>query len=492
MSDPSVSGSSAPPAAGGHSVPAAPTRAIERPSAPPGRSDGPRREDRRFTLAAVVAIAVGLTALLFGVYRTSSVIGAATRELDEDAIPSEVELESAGAELRALVPELETLLAGGPVDRSLELGRIDRSRRALSEHTAAYASLPRSPGESVLVGDVETTTDELQHVVDRIVAAGPVEPRTAGANDLRAELDRSAARLDRALVRASRFNSDLEHRLVASITTARREWLPFTAALSILSVVVAIAALAVGRQALRHALVLEERSRELQERRADELDAFSGRIAHDLLSPLMTVSLALGLAEQRIAAGGDEQLGTTLRRASGSLMRVKRLVDGLLEFARAGASPLPGVRTRLQDVIAEVVADVEPVAAAAGVAIERAGATDVEVPCNPGVVTSMLANLVQNSIKYLADSPVRRVVVRSSASASRVRVEVEDTGPGIAASMLPTLFQPYTRAPDTRQPGLGLGLATVRRLALAHGGEVGVISKEGSGSTFWFELPRAA
>ncbi len=107
-------------------------------------------------------------------------------------------------------------------------------------------------------------------------------------------------------------------------------------------------------------------------------------------------------------------------------------------------------------------------------------------------MTSMRANLVQDSFKYLGKAPVRRVVVRSSASASRARVEVEDTGPGIPASVIPTLFQPYSRAPNTPQPGLGLGLATVKRLAQAHGGDVGVVSTEGSGSTFWFELPRAA
>ena len=204
MIEPLVSRSSAPQAAGGYSVPAAPTRAIERPSASaPRRSGGQRRDDRRFTLAAALAIAVGLTALLVAVTRTSSVIADATRELDQDAIPSEVEL-------RALVPELATLIAGDTVDRSLELDRIDRARRALAEHTAAYAALPRSPGEMVLVGDVERRTEDLQRVVDRIVEVGPVERRPSGGIDLRTELDTAAARLDRALVRASRFNADLE------------------------------------------------------------------------------------------------------------------------------------------------------------------------------------------------------------------------------------------------------------------------------------------
>ncbi len=469
-----------------------PAPAHEGPDGAARRRGRSATRDYRFTLAAVLAIAVGLTALLVGVYRTSSVIGTATLGLERDAIPSEVELQSAGAELRALMSELRGLIAGEASDRSLALGRIDRSRRALAEHTTAYASLPRSPGETGLVSDVETTAADLQRVVDRVVEAGAFEPRSSEAIQLSRELDASARRLDRALVRASRFNSELEHQLVGAITKARLEWLPLAAVLNVVSVGVAIAALAVGRAALRRTLALEERGRDLQERRANELDAFSGRIAHDLLSPLMAVGLALGLAEQRLAATGDDQLVATIRRAAGSLSRVRRLVDGLLEFARAGASPLAGARTAIDEVVGEVVADVEPVAAAAGVSIERASGTDAAVPCSPGVVTSMLANLVQNAIKFLGDAPVRRVVIRSSTSASRVRVEVEDTGPGIPASVLPTLFHPYTRGPDVRQPGLGLGLATVKRLAEAHGGAAGVVSEEGSGSTFWFELPRAA
>jgi signal transduction histidine kinase len=90
----------------------------------------------------------------------------------------------------------------------------------------------------------------------------------------------------------------------------------------------------------------------------------------------------------------------------------------------------------------------------------------------------------------MGNSEVRRVTVRVEESGTQCRVAVEDTGPGIPPDMKSILFEPYVRANST-QPGIGLGLATVKRLAEAHGGRVGVEAAPGSGSTFWFELPKA-
>jgi signal transduction histidine kinase len=72
-----------------------------------------------------------------------------------------------------------------------------------------------------------------------------------------------------------------------------------------------------------------------------------------------------------------------------------------------------------------------------------------------------------------------------------VRIEVSDTGPGVPAELQARLFNPYVRAGSASIPGLGLGLATVRRLADAYGGEVGLDDNPGGGSRFWIELPRA-
>ena len=107
---------------------------------------------------------------------------------------------------------------------------------------------------------------------------------------------------------------------------------------------------------------------------------------------------------------------------------------------------------------------------------------------------SVFGNVLGNAVKYIGAAPAgaRHVHVRVIEENGQVRVEVEDTGPGIAPDAQDAIFEPYVRGPNTTQPGLGLGLATVKRIVEAHGGAVGVRSIVGKGSCFWFELPRAA
>jgi signal transduction histidine kinase len=93
-------------------------------------------------------------------------------------------------------------------------------------------------------------------------------------------------------------------------------------------------------------------------------------------------------------------------------------------------------------------------------------------------------------MKYLGDVPPQTIEVRVLEENGLVHFEVEDNGPGIPPHLSEKIFDPHVRAHGTTKPGIGLGLATVKRLALAHGGEVGVRPKPERGSVFWFKLPR--
>jgi signal transduction histidine kinase len=141
--------------------------------------------------------------------------------------------------------------------------------------------------------------------------------------------------------------------------------------------------------------------------------------------------------------------------------------------------------------VTELIDEIGPSAQERGVVLEVGGLCPTFVACSPGVLTSMVQNLVDNAVKFIAGSPLKRVRVEARCEGARTRVEVRDTGPGVARSMRVAIFDPYVRAPGSTAPGLGLGLATVRRLAEAHGGAIGVVENAPVGSVFWFELPNA-
>jgi signal transduction histidine kinase len=249
-----------------------------------------------------------------------------------------------------------------------------------------------------------------------------------------------------------------------------------------LTVVAALLAYRLGR---RYTLLLEQR--------ADELEAFAGRVAHDVVGPLSAASLALDLLARGKAT--PERAGRAIEAGRAGISRAKLIADGLLAFARAGARPEPGARADVAEVVAGAFKDVAAVTAERGIAlvaeVEGAGA----VACNPGVLASLVSNLVRNAVKYGISGPSPRIAVRAfniqDRGGARVRIEVADNGPGLPPELGTQVFEPYVRGQNSGQPGIGLGLATVKRIAVAHGGEASVRSMPGAGCTFSVELPAA-
>jgi two-component system phosphate regulon sensor histidine kinase PhoR len=106
-------------------------------------------------------------------------------------------------------------------------------------------------------------------------------------------------------------------------------------------------------------------------------------------------------------------------------------------------------------------------------------------------VEQVLTNLIENACKYCPEGS--SITVRVSDEGAKVRVAVEDTGPGIEAKHLPRLFERFYRVDAGRtrdMGGTGLGLSIVKHLVESMGGMIGVQSTIGRGSTFWFTLPR--
>lgn len=231
---------------------------------------------------------------------------------------------------------------------------------------------------------------------------------------------------------------------------------------------------------------LEDHNAALQAR-AEEMEQFAGRVAHDILTPIGVASLALDATLR----GSDrtDLVRSAALRGRAAISRAKQIVEGLLEFARSGAHSSKDVSSNVAEVFHGLHGEFAKSAEEAGVSLTMDGPA-IYVACDVGVLTSILSNLVRNALKYIGERPEKRVEVRAVGEANSVLFEVHDTGPGIPPSLGERAFEPYVRGEDSGQPGLGLGLATVKRLVEGHGGAIGVVSRPGHGSLFWFRLPR--
>ncbi len=237
-----------------------------------------------------------------------------------------------------------------------------------------------------------------------------------------------------------------------------------------------------GRRVARYTALLETANA--------DLDAFAGRVAHDLRNALAPLVMSPSLLRD---TPGDEAL---VRRVADRIERSSRralgIVDALLAFARAARSAEVDESGSVRAAMKEVLDELAPRIAQLDTSIEVAELPDLHVRCSPGLLHVVLANLCGNAVKYLEGRPERRVRIAAHAEGEACRIEVEDTGPGIPKHALDKIFEPFYRVADSSVPGIGIGLATVRRILDARGGRVTVESEIGRGARFQVWLPLAA
>jgi two-component system OmpR family sensor kinase len=223
--------------------------------------------------------------------------------------------------------------------------------------------------------------------------------------------------------------------------------------------------------------------------RAEELEQFASRVAHDIVSPLSAVTAGVHMLSQKLQT--DPRALGIARTMRGSVDRVAATVDELLRFAWSGGRAAPGESADLATAIHAVRDELMPAARASGVSLTFAAVPHVRVACAEAAVIVVLQNLVRNALKHIGKGPKRIIHASVSVLAGSVKLFVRDNGPGIPKGMEQAVFKPYVRVEGTQAPGMGLGLATVKRLVESRAGSVGVSSDPREGATFWVELPLA-
>lgn len=213
-------------------------------------------------------------------------------------------------------------------------------------------------------------------------------------------------------------------------------------------------------------------------------------IAHDLRSPITRIR---GLAEVTLTGGGgmDEYIqmaASTIEECD----RLLQMINTMLTISRteAGVDPMTFETVDMARAAHEACTLFQPLAEDKGIAMQCSARAECLVRGNQQMLQRLLANLVDNAIKYTDAGGSVRVVVDDQAQ--RVRLMVQDTGPGIPPADHKQIFQRFYRGDQSRtQGGAGLGLSLAQAITRAHGGEITLQSAPGQGSTFTVLLPVA-
>lgn len=439
------------------------------------------------TLMLAFALIIGsFLAADVAVQRSSARIGELSERLIESLAPSVEHL----GNVRRGVLETEVALARfvhEPELRPQWENAVEESLLIAEEGLRDYLAVPHSRGEDVLNEDVRQSFQEFTQRVKDTQAVATSGSRDEAVSLLSTHVHPSAHALRDRLTSAIELNSASGRDVATEIhdVRLRTAWLGNVLTALCLTLSTLTATLLYRQSRARRAL-FDEHTR-LLEQRAAELERFAGRVAHDIRNPLSAAGIAAELALRKLP---DDETRQPIHRLKRSLARADELTSGLLEFARAAAKPDPGARIAPARVIRDAVAEFAAEADQRGIRIQLATVPPVLVPCSAGVYLSLVGNLVRNAIKYMGDAREREIRVQVIDRGAVVRTEVTDTGPGVRVELRESIFQPYFKGQQGSE-GLGLGLATVKKLAEAHGGTVGLASEVGRGSTFWFELPRA-
>lgn len=222
-----------------------------------------------------------------------------------------------------------------------------------------------------------------------------------------------------------------------------------------------------------------------------QLSHFNHAIAHDLRSPLSTVTAAMELFGMKYGSNLDANGLKILDMAGRGTQQMRELIASLLTFAERDSDViLPAENCDGGEALGMVLENLQALIALTGADIRTTPLPRIGVS-KPELV-QVLQNIIANAINYRDKSRKPLITVSARRERNVVTVSVADNGIGIKAESLKEIFRPLKRLHGTERPGSGLGLAIVTTIIDRRHGKVWVDSESGQGSTFSFSLPAAA
>jgi len=211
-------------------------------------------------------------------------------------------------------------------------------------------------------------------------------------------------------------------------------------------------------------------------------------IAHDLRSPLATITTSAELLEQEVDSITSSHLINVIQR---QVLRLQLMIQDLSEYAgfESGKVLLHPRTVDLAKLVEETCADLQEFDASHNL-VFQIPATAVRISADHDKLSRILENLLRNAFKY--SPPGTTVMARLRTKPGEAIIEIEDEGPGVPEEYRERIFDPFVRLENSRNVGQGLGLHVVKLLAEAHGGKVWVESTKSGSACFCVRLPLQA
>ena len=232
----------------------------------------------------------------------------------------------------------------------------------------------------------------------------------------------------------------------------------------------------------------EATGQRIEDERTTSILLLAGGVAHELGNPLNSLTIHLQLMERKLkklkANSESDSIAESVKICRDEVQRLDGIIKNFLEAIRPQVPDLS--ETNLADVLSEVLKVQKQEIADRGIVIEaEASASLPVVMADKNQIKQVFFNLTKNAMEAM--QPGGKLRIRSGIDDESVYLLIGDSGTGIKQDDLVKLFQPYH---TTKTGGHGLGLMIVQRIMRAHGGQVGIESKEGVGTVVTLQFPR--